>query len=53
LAACGVSGGCQRAVEPQFVRAELVSQLEPQLQEAVQKELHILRTCYRDFLSYS
>ena len=39
LAACGVSSGCQRAVDPEFVSAEALSQLDPELQAAVQKEL--------------
>ncbi len=39
LVACGVFSGCQRAVDPQFVSAEALSQLDPELQAAVQKEL--------------
>ncbi len=37
IAACMV--GCQRAVEPQFVSAAALSQLDPEMQTAVQQEL--------------
>ncbi len=39
LACCGSIVGCQREAEPQFASAEALSQLEPELQTAVQQEL--------------
>jgi mono/diheme cytochrome c family protein len=39
LAACGPTIGCQRAVSPQFASAEAMSQLDPEMQSAVQMEL--------------
>jgi len=39
VAVCGPTAGCQRATSPQFVSAEALSQLDPEMQSAVQKEL--------------
>ena len=39
LAACGATAGCQRAATPQFATAEAMSQLDPEMQTAVQEEL--------------
>ena len=39
LATCGWSIGCQRAVDPQYVSAAAMSQLEPKLQQAVKQAL--------------
>ena len=39
LTSCGSIAGCQREAEPQFASAQSLSQLDPELQAAVQKEL--------------